>query len=85
MLKYSSRAYMILRNASAKPVWADEGLGSTFHYLLTKELVERKREIKQEENCFMNCYHITPKGKEEVNKVEEHRAQLIHEEMFFCF
>ena len=85
MLKHSSRAYGTLRKTDTKPVWANEGLGTTFNYLLNKELIERKREIKQEEDCFMNCYYITPKGKDEVEKVEEHRAQLIHEEMFFCF
>lgn len=85
MLKHSSKAYGTLRKAGAKPVWANEGLGSTFNYLLNKDLLERKREIKQEDFCFMNCYYITSKGKEEVEKVEGYKAQLIHEEMFFCF
>jgi len=87
MLKHGSKAYRILRKAGSKPVWANEGLGSTFNYLLNKEFLERKKEIREEDDfsCFMNCYYITSKGKEEVDRVEEYKAQLIHEEMFFCF
>jgi len=88
MLKYGSIAFDKLNQIDKnEALWANQGMPSTFFYLRNKGFIERKKERRADngDNYFMNRYYITLDGKDELKKIESTQAQLIHEEMFFCF